>query len=252
MTNLPPLKAFGVEIEEIEAKRKEIHENHRALRQAEVALTQLESQRSQAEAEDILTAVAARRKGQKDPGNKRQDRLEKHIQAAQREVEVLRSLQEELDQEAWELMRAHASEISEALGARLKDLNRRQLGAISELEAIRSQRQGTLRTLETVSAFTPREQPEAQGNGTDTFEVFVHNTANFHRLDDQQLQKAMAQLKAEAGHREELHALIDQDQGTQDIFFPGTAGMRKPLGRVAFEERQAAREAARAAEGNRG
>jgi hypothetical protein len=246
MTTLPPLKAHGVEIAAIEAKRSEMNENRRALRQAEVALTQLENQRPQAEAEDILTAVAARRKGQKDPGNKRQDRLEKQIQAAQRDVDVLRSLQAELEQESWELMRGHASEISESLNANLKDLNTRQLEAITQLEAIRAQRQGTLRTLETVSSFAPPEQPEAQGNGVDTFEVVVHNRANFHRLDDQQLQKVIAQLKAEAGHREDLQSFIQQEQGTQDIFFPGTASMPKPPGRVAFEERKAAREAERA------
>jgi hypothetical protein len=143
-------------------------------------------------------------------------------------------------------MRDHASEISEALGANLKDLNTRQLEAITQLEAIRTQRQGTLRTLETVSSFAPPEQPEAQGNGTDTFEVVVHNRANFHRLDDQQLKKVIAQLKAEAGRREDLQSFIQQEQGTQDIFFPGTASMPKPPGRVAFEERRAAREAERA------
>jgi hypothetical protein len=252
MTQIPPLRAHRVEIPEIEAQRKEIHANHRELRMAEVRLTQLGNRREQAEVEDARDAVAAKRAGKKDPGDKHQKKLEGEIEKAQREVDVLKGLQTELEQEAWELMRDHAHEITEALNTNLEDLNTRQLEAITQLEAVRAQRQGTLRTLETVSSFTPPEQPEAQGNGTDTFEVVVHNRANFHRLDDQQLQKVIAQLKAEAGHREDLQSFIEQEQGTQDIFFPGTASMPKPPGRVAFEERKAAREAARAAEGNGG
>lgn len=252
MTNLPPLKAFGVEVAEMENKRSEMNENRRALRQAEVALTQLQNQREQAKVEDIRDAVTAKRAGKKDPGDKHQKKLAAEIEKAQREVDVLKGLQTDLEQEASELMRDHTSEISEALGANLKDLNTRQLEAITQLEAVRAQRQGTLRTLETVSSFAPPEQPEAQGNGVDTFEVVVHNRANFHRLDDQQLQKVIAQLKAEAGRRGDLQALVQQEHGTQDIYFPGTASLHKPPGRVAFEERKAAREAARAAEGSGG
>jgi hypothetical protein len=242
MIQIPPLKAHGVVIEEIESKRAEMNENRRALRQAEVALAQLENRRPQAQSEDIVSAVAARRKGEKDPGNKRQDRLEKQIQAAQRDVDILRSLQTELEQEAWELMREHSAEIIQALGDNLKELNDRQLEAISRLEAIRSERQGTARTLDLVGGFAPTEVSEPQGPGQDYTELALHHTRdNVFKMDDQAIARVMAQLRGEAGHREELQAIADQEQGTMDVFFPGTAHLEQPPGYQHFLQRKAER-----------
>jgi hypothetical protein len=242
MTQLPPLKAHGVHFEEIESKRAEMNENRHALRQAEVRLQQLENQRPQAQSEDIVSAVAARRKGEKDPGNKRQDRLEKQIQAAQRDVDVLRSLQVELEQEAWELMREHSAEIIRALNENLEDLNTRQLEAISRLEAIRAERQGTARTLDLVGGFAPTEVSEPQGPGQHYTELALHHTRdNVFKLDDQAIARVMAQLRGEAGHREELEAIAEQEQGTVDVFFPGTANLPQPEGYKHFLQRKAER-----------
>lgn len=246
MTNLPPLKAHGVDVEEIEKKRQEMNENRHALRQAEVRLQQLENQRPQAQGEDIVSAVAARRKGEKDPGDRRQKKLEGGIEKAQREVDVLKGLQTELEQEAWELMHDHASEISAALNDNLKGLNTRQLEAITQLEAIRSERQGTLRSLELVGGFAPTEQPEAEGPGQDYWELSLHhNSTNLFKLDDAAIQRVIAQLRAEAGHREELETIAAQEQGTQDVFFPGAASLPRPAGYEHFLQRKAEREAGR-------
>jgi len=242
MTQIPPLKAHGVHFEEIESKRAEMNENRHALRQAEVRLQQLQNQRPQAQSEDIVSAVAARRKGQKDPGACCQDPLEKQIQAAQRDVDVLRSLQTELETEAWELMREHSAEIIRALNDNLKELNDRQLEAISRLEAIRSERQGTLRSLEMVGGFVPTEVPEAQGPGQHYTELALHyNRSTLFRLDDAAIQRVIAQLKGEAGHREELETIAAQEQDTVDIFFPGTASLPQPPGYQHFLARKAKR-----------
>jgi hypothetical protein len=249
MTNLPPLKAHGVEISAIEEKRSEMNTNKRALRQAEVRLQQLENGREQAKQGDVKAAVAAKRKGQKDPGDKHQRKLEAEIEKTQREVNVLNGLQTELEQEAWQLMRDHASEISAALNDNLKELNDRQLEAISRLEAIRSERQGTLRTLGMVGGFAAAANPEAQGPGQHYTELALHhNSTNLFKLDDQAIGRVMAQLRGEAGHREELEAIVAQEQGTQDVFFPGAANLSQPPGYQHF----LARKAKRVAEANGG
>lgn len=239
---LPPLKAFGVEIEAIEDKRSELNENRRVLRQAEVYLMQLENGREQAKVEDTRDAVAAKRAGKKDPGDKHQKKLEGEIEKAQREVDVLKGLQTELEQEAGELMRDHAHEITEALSASLADLNTRQLEAISQLETTRSQRQGMLRSLELVSRFAPAEVPEAQGPGQDYWELSLnHNTSTLFKMDDQAIGRTLAQLKAEAGDRPELESAAAQEQETMDVFFPGTASLPQPEGYKHFLQRKAER-----------
>ena len=246
MTQLPPLKAHGVHFEEIESKRAEMNENRHALRQAEVRLQQLQNQRPQAQSEDIVSAVAARRKGEKDPGNKRQDRLEKQIQAAQRDVDVLRSLQVDLEQEASELLRSHSAEIIQALNDNLKELSDRQVETISRLEAIRAERQGTLRSLELVGGFAPVEVPEPQGPGQHYTELALHhNSSSVFKLDDQAIARVMAQLRGEAGHHEELQAIAEQEQGTVDVFFPGTASLPQPEGYKHFVQRKAEQAAGR-------
>jgi hypothetical protein len=246
MTQLPPLKAHGVEIQEIESKRAQMNENRHALRQAEVRLQQLENSREQAKQEDVKAAVAAKRKGQKDPGDKNANRLEKQIQLARREVDVLRSLQTELEQESWELMREHSAEIIRALNENLKNLNAIQLKAISQLETVRAERQGTLRALEMVGGFVPTEVPEAQGPGQHYTELALHHTRDsVFKMDDQVIARVMAQLKGEAGFREELEAIAEQEQGTVDVFFPGTASLPRPAGYERFMERKAEREAER-------
>lgn len=242
MTQLPPLKAHGVHFEEIESKRAEMNETRHALRQAEVRLQQLENSREQAKQEDVKAAVAAKRKGQKDPGDKHQKKLEGEIEKAQREVDVLKGLQTELEQEAWELMRDHAHEITEALNTNLEDLNTRQLEAITQLEAVRAERQGTLRSLELVGGFVPTEVPEAEGPGQDYWELSLnHNTSTLFKMDDQAIGRTLAQLKAEAGHREELESIAAQEQTTQDIFFPGAANLPQPEGYKHFLQRKAER-----------
>jgi hypothetical protein len=246
VTNLPPLKVHGVEIADVESKRQEMNENRRALRTAEVLLHQLENQTEQAKSEDVLAAVHARREGKKDPGNRRQKQLETQIERARREVVLLEGLQTELEDEAHHLMRENSAEINRSLGESLEALNTRQLEAIAALEATRSQRQGLLRTMEMAGAFAPSEQPEVQGTGSDYFEVIRHDTNTLFRINDQELGKVVAQLKAEAGHREDLQAVVEQEQGTQDVFFAGTAGMPRPAGYQHFLERKAAREAERA------
>jgi hypothetical protein len=245
MTNLPPLKVHGVHIGAIEDKRSELNENRRALRLAESVLTQLESQREQAKAEDVMAAVHAKRAGKKDPGPKAEKKLEDQIQQASREITVLKGLQDELESEAYDLMRENAGEIAQALGENLEALNTRQLEAITQLEATRGSRQALLRTMEMVGAYDPSFASEAAaepGPGQDYFEVFAHHTTDsIMRINDQQLQKVIAQLRAEAGHREDLQAVVEQEQGTQDVFFPGTAGMPRPAGYERFMERKAER-----------
>ena len=242
MTQIPPLKAHGVHFEEIESKRQEMNENRHALRQAEVRLQQLENQRPQAQSEDIVSAVAARRKGQKDPGNRRQKKLEEEIERARREVDVLKGLQTELEQESWELMREHSAEIIRALNENLEHLNAIQLKAISQLETVRAERQGTLRALEVVGGFVPAAHPEAQGPGQHYTELGLHhNRSNLFKLDDAAIQRMMAQLRGEAGHREELETIAAQEQGTQDVFFPGAASLPQPPGYQHFLARKAKR-----------
>jgi|SRR5215207_77870 len=242
VTQLPPLKAHGVVVEEIESKRAELNENRHALRQAEVRLQQLENQRPQAQSEDIVSAVAARRKGEKDPGNRRQKKLEGEIEQAQRDVDILRSLQTELETEAWELMRSNSAEIIQALGDNLKELNDRQLETISRLEAIRAERQGTARTLDLVGGFAPTEVSEPQGPGQHYTELALHHTRdNVFKLDDQAIARVMAQLRGEAGYRAELEAIAEQEQGTVDVFFPGTASLPQPEGYKLFLQRKAER-----------
>jgi hypothetical protein len=246
MMSLPPLRAHGVDIPEIESKRKELHETHRALRMAESALMQLQQRREQAQAEDITAAVHAKRKGAKDPGDRHQKALETKIKKQQREISVLKGLESELTSEAFELMRDHAQEILDTLRENLKGLNEHQLEAIMKLEAVRSSRQALLRAADQVNMFVPSELAYEQGSGTDILEVVVHSRANFE-MNDQQMQKALAQLRAECGAPEQLEAIREQeDPGTTDVFFP--ISLKKPAGRIAFEERRAEREAQREAE----
>jgi hypothetical protein len=246
MTQIPPLRAHGVEIPEIEAQRKEIHANHRELRMAEVRLTQLGNRREQAKVEDTRDAVAAKRAGKKDPGDKHQKKLEGEIEKGQREVDVLKGLQTELEQEAWELMREHSAEIIRALNENLENLNAIQLKAISQLETVRAERQGTLRALEMVGRFVPTEVPEAEGPGQDYWELSLnHNTSTLFKMDDQAIGRTLAQLKAEAGHREELESIAAQEQDTVDVFFPGTASLPQPEGYKLFLQRKAERTAER-------
>jgi hypothetical protein len=242
MIQIPPLKVHGVVVEEIESKRAEMNQNRHQLRMAEVRLTQLENGREQAKVEDTRDAVAAKRVGKKDPGDKHQKKLEGEIEKAQREVDVLKGLQTELEQEAWELMRDHAHEITEALSTNLEDLNTRQLEAITQLEAVRAERQGTLRSLELVGGFVPTEVPEAQGPGQHYTELALHHTRdNVFKLDDQAIARVMAQLRGEAGHREELEAIAEQAQGTMDVYFPGAANLPQPEGYRHFLQRKAER-----------
>jgi hypothetical protein len=247
MMNLPPLKAHGVEIEEIENKRREMNENRRALRQAQAQLAQLEAQRELARAQDLTAAIHAKKANKPDPGTKNEDRLEKKITAAQREANVLQGLQVDLEQEAWEIMREHAHEITQTLSANLRRVNEAQLGAISQLENARSQRQQMLRTLEQVEGFAPVETVEDQGPGQDYVELGgIHHTGSVRQIDDHDIMKVMAQLKAEAGDDAELQSIAEQEQGTADLFAPGPSVMRMTAGRQEFERRKAERLAERA------
>jgi hypothetical protein len=244
--NLPPLRAHGVEIKQIEDKRTELNQNRRERRMAEVQLRQLEASVEQARMQDTQAAVRARRENRKDPGPRHENKLRAQIEKLTREVSVLEGLGAELEAEARDLMRDHAQQITEALRANLGRINEAQLGALSQLENARSQRQELLRTLGHVDAFVPVEAVEDQGPGRDYTELGgIHGTKSIRQMDDHDVMRVLAQLRAEAGDVAELETMAAQEQPVVDIYFPGASGLPKPAGRIAFEQRRAERETER-------
>jgi hypothetical protein len=241
---IPPLRTHGIEIPEIEAKRKELNDNRRALRQAEAKLRQLEAQRQQARQEDTRLAVAAKRKGEKDPGDKNTARVDKEIEKASREVAILQELERQLEQEAGELLADHAAEIRSGLMETLEDLNNSQLLAINRLEESRSQRLQLSNALTQVMGALPPEAAPVPTEGHHTFEVLAHESSqSIMRVDETQIQRVISRLRAEAGDTGQLQEIAAMEYQPDDVFYPCAAGMGRPEGLKYFQQRQAERAA---------
>jgi hypothetical protein len=248
MQTPPPLKAHGILIPELEARRKEIVENRRQLRLAESQLPRFEQGVERARLEDTRAGVRARREGKKDPGPKNEMKAQADRDRLRREIAVLEGLDVELTNEAYGILREHGEEIIQALDDNLKELNDTQLAALAQVAATRSQRLQLQSVLGQVSASIP--QPEAQATGGDYSEVLVHrDPGSVLRVDENEVKKVLAHLRAEAGDTGQRDQIAAQENPVADVFFPGAAGMAVARGRSFFEQRRAER-AASAAETN--
>jgi hypothetical protein len=245
MTDLPRLKAFGIEIAELEGTRKEIVENRRQLHLAEAQLPRLEADVERARGEDTQAAIKARRAGRKDPGARGEEKAQAELDRLRREIAVLQGVDHALTTEAQEILAKHAEEIADRLKATLTDLNHGQLAAISEVETARVQRLQLQSVLAQVSALAP--PPEPQGAVGGYAEVLVHHgVESVCRVDEGQVQKVVAFLKAEAGDATERDQLAQQENPVADVFYAGTAGMAVPKGKILYQQRKAERAAAAA------
>jgi hypothetical protein len=188
---IPRLKAYGVEIPEIEEKRKEINETTRELRMAETRVHQLEGQRENARFQDTRQGLKAKRRGKRDPGTKHQDKLEGEIAAAKRECEILSALLAELEGETRDLVTEHSHTILEGLRAAQRELDQEQLKALETLSTTRATRQGLQQSLDKVAAVAEAPpSPEPQGPGRDM--IFVMRHSLYRPPNDQEIAEALA------------------------------------------------------------
>src|SRR5215211_2515075 len=241
--DIPRLRQYGVEIPEVEAKRKEINENHRELRMTQSQLTVLKQQREQARVVDTQAAVKARREGKKDPGARAERKLEAEIEQVTREISVLEGLAAELEAEASELMSEHAEEIQAALIKTLQEINHEQLDALAKVEVARSQRLQLTSTLQKTVAATPAPPvEEGREGGQDTVTIMAHHGMDsIMRVGEDQIQKVLAHLRAEAGDTGQRDMIAEQENPPADVNFAGTAGMAVPAGKAYYEQRKAER-----------
>lgn len=243
MIQLPPLKAFGIEIVGLEASRREIVENRRQLRLAEARLLQLEQEVERARVEDTQAAIRARREGKKDPGAKGEEKAQAALDRLRREIAVLQGLDAQLTTEAQQILGEHAGEITQRLKGALAEVNDAQLTALGEVERARSQRLQLSTTLAQVSALIP--EPDTVDAEAGPFVEVIHHydPASVHRVDEGQIRKVFAHLRAEAGDSAQRDELAAQENQPADVFFLGAAGLPRPAGKVYFEQRKAERAA---------
>jgi hypothetical protein len=257
---LPPLRAHGVEIPEIEAKRKEINENRRELREAQAHLRSLEGRMQQARDEDTQAAIVAKRQGAKDPGPKAEKKLQGEIEKARREVRVLEGISHELAYEASDLLAEHAETILEGLMGTLQEHNSAQLEALARVDAARSARAQLANTLSRVRAVIEEEEP-LPGPAGDRMEVFNFNLQNLMRVEEPQIQRVLAHLRAESGDTRQRDQIVAQEDvmADENNVVDLTLESARPEGFDYFKIRRAARlagvdvdEAVRAAQANGG
>lgn len=242
MIQLPPLRTFGVEIAEVEAKRREIVETRRALRLAESQLPQLEQGVERARGEDTQAAIKARRAGRKDPGGRGEEKAQAELDRLRREIAVLQGVDHALTTEAQEILAKHAEEITQRLKEALGEINGGQLAALAEVEAARSRRLQLQSTLAQVSALVP--EPEVVAEGGDFVEVLVHHAADsVVRVDENDVQKVFAAIRAEAGDTAQRDELVAMENPVADVLHLGAAGLPRPAAYQRFKERRAERAA---------
>jgi hypothetical protein len=245
MTTIPPLKAHGIEIRSLEDLRKEIAENRRELRLAQSQLPQLEQVVEQARLADTRAGVQARRAGKNDPGPKNEQKAQAELDKVRREVAVLQGLDAQLASEGQEILGKHAEEITQKVRATLSEVNESQLAAIAEVEASRARRGQLSNVLAQVAALAP--QPEPQAEAGDYVEVLVHHAGDsIRRVDEGQIQKVLACLRAEAGDTGQRDQLAAMESPVADVFHLGAGALPVPEGKIFYEQRKAERTASAA------
>jgi chromosome segregation ATPase len=196
---IPPLRAAGLDVEEIEDRRKELRDLGKDLNMAEAELMTLESRIPQMRRLDAEMGAAARRAGKKDPGPRLVKELEAKIEATERERDILVAAIEAVEVEIANYVSERAEELIGVLRNQEAELNGAQLAAISTLEAARNRRHTLVRAASWIAQFIPPEEEAAGGPPQDRFEVVDPHAHRRDRPSDLEIARVLAYLRSEAG-----------------------------------------------------